>query len=121
MADWYIMQTRARAEKRAQANLRRQGFKRYLPQIRHARRHARKHEIVPAPLFPGYFFVKLDLVQDRWRSVNGPNGAKQLLCSGDRPDATPEGVVDALMAHEDEDGLITLQPRPLVAGGHPFE
>ena len=116
MAEWYVVQTLARAEQRADTNLKRQGFQSYLPQLRCERRHARKREVVPAPLFPGYLFVRLDLSQQRWRSINGTFGVSQLICYGDRPAAAPAGIVEELMTRENEDGLITLEPRRFIKG-----
>ena len=34
-------------------NLERQGFRTYLPRYRRERRHARRRDIIKAPLFPG--------------------------------------------------------------------
>lgn len=116
MAEWYVVQTQARAEQRADANLRQQGFQSYLPRLRCERRHARKRETVLAPLFPGYLFVKLDLAQHRWRSINGTFGVSQLVCYGDRPAAAPQGIVEELMTREDQEGLITLEPRRFIKG-----
>lgn len=116
MKRWYVAQTQARAEERARINLKRQGFEAYLPRYQRERRHARRRDLVKAPLFPGYIFVRLDLEVAAWRSINGTFGISQLICFGDRPAAVPEGVVEEIAARENQDGLIPLQPQPFRKG-----
>ncbi len=116
MKNWYVAQTQANAEERARVNLERQGFPTYLPRYRRERRHARRREVVRAPLFPGYIFVELDLMSAPWRSINGTLGVIRLICHGERPAALPEGVVEALTARENEEGLVVLQPRSFRKG-----
>ncbi len=63
MRRWYVVQTRPRDESTALFHLTRQGFEGYLPRFLKSRRHARKVDVTPTPLFPGYLFVALDLAQ----------------------------------------------------------
>ena len=58
---WYVVQTQANAEHKAVAHLGRQGFTTYLPRYLKRRRHARRVDIVPRPLFPRYLFVSIDV------------------------------------------------------------
>jgi hypothetical protein len=48
----YVAHTQVHGEPKAAADLSRQGFKVYLPGYLRRRRHARRVEIVPGPLFP---------------------------------------------------------------------
>jgi len=116
MERWYVAQTQVRGEERARFNLERQGFRTYLPRYRRERRHARRREIVQAPLFPGYIFVRLDLETAPWRSINGTFGVTRLVCRGDRPAELPKGVVEEIAAREGENGLIVMKPRPFRRG-----
>lgn len=116
MNRWYVAQTQAHAEERACLNLERQGFRTYLPRYRRERRHARRRDVVKAPLFPGYVFVQLDLERSPWRSINGTFGIARLVCHGERPAPVPAGVVEAIAAKAGSDGLIELQPPPLRKG-----
>jgi transcriptional antiterminator RfaH len=109
MRRWYVARTKARSEIRADAGLRRQGFEVYLPQYGRRRRHARRTDVVRAPLFPGYLFLHMDLSNSRWSSVNGTVGVQSLLCHGRMPAAVPEGVVEELRARETRDGLVPLR------------
>ncbi len=111
MKRWYVAQTQVRGEERARLNLERQGFHTYLPRYRRERRHARRCDVVAAPLFPGYVFIHLDLTSAPWRAVNGTFGVNHIVCQGERPAALPEGVVEAIAARENGEGLIALKPR----------
>jgi transcription elongation factor/antiterminator RfaH len=112
---WYVAQTRARQEKLAQMNLEAQKFEVFLPQILKTTRHARRHRLVKAAVFPGYLFIRLDPDQHRWRSVNGTIGVSRLLTANERPTPAPIGVVEALMSYVDDQGYCQLS-RDLVPG-----
>jgi transcriptional antiterminator RfaH len=116
MKRWYVAQTQAHSEERARLNLERQGFEAYLPCYQRERRHARRRDVVRKPLFPGYVFVRLDLEDAPWRSINGTFGVNHLICRGEQPAALPEGIVEELGERENEDGLVVLQPRSFHKG-----
>ena len=116
MTRWYVAQTQLRGEERAKLNLERQGFQTYLPRYRRERRHARRSDVVSAPLFPGYVFIRLDLGSAPWRAVNGTFGVNHIVCQGECPAPLPEGVVEAIAAQENGEGLIALKPRPFRQG-----
>ncbi len=113
---WYVVQSQPNAEARAVAHLGRQGFTTYLPRYLKRRRHARRVEIVPAPLFPRYFFVAIDMTVQRWRSIYSTVGVSRLVCAGDDPAPVAEEIVESLRARE-TDGLIRLQQRPQFQAG----
>jgi transcriptional antiterminator RfaH len=111
-ARWYVAQSQPNAELKALAHLNRQGFTTYLPRYMKRRRHARRVDHVPAPLFPRYLFVGIDLATQRWRSIFSTVGVSRLVCNGDAPQAVPDQIVAALRAREDEGGLVQLDLRP---------
>jgi transcriptional antiterminator RfaH len=113
---WYVVQSQPNAENKAVVHLTRQGFMTYLPRYLKRRRHARRFDIVPAPLFPRYFFVTIDITVQRWRSICSTIGVAQLICNGDVPAAVPDEVVTKLKAREDAAGFIRLEPRPFRLG-----
>jgi len=106
---WYVVQTQPHGERKAVSHLIRQGFQAYLPQYLKRRRHARKVETVPTPLFPRYLFVSLDLTTQQWRPIRSTIGVSQVVCQGDTPASVCHGVVEALQAREDAGGLIKLE------------
>ncbi len=108
---WYVVQTHPHAEAKAVLHLRRQGYCAYLPRYRKRRRHARRVDVVAAPLFPGYLFVAIDVTMQRWRSIQSTIGVSRLLCHGDEPIAIENDVIDQLRSREDGKGMIELDIR----------
>jgi transcriptional antiterminator RfaH len=119
MADgihWYVVHTQALAEEKAAFNLRRQGFDVYLPRYLKRWRHARRVEKRPAPLFPRYLFVQLDMARARWRAISSTLGVARLVCAGERPAPVPPGIVEAIRGREDAGGLFPLREVPFRRG-----
>ena len=106
---WYVVQTHTHGEHKAALHLKRQKFDVYLPQYLKRWRHARKTEMRPAPLFPRYLFVSMDVGRARWRAIRSTIGVSSLICNGDQPAVLPDAVVDDIRAREDEKGLQPLQ------------
>ncbi|OFX08799.1 MAG: hypothetical protein A2516_08565 [Alphaproteobacteria bacterium RIFOXYD12_FULL_60_8] len=110
MLTWFAVNTLARAEDKAKFNLERQGFSVYLPRYLKKRRHARRTEIVPTPLFPRYLFVGLDKDTARWRSINSTFGVCRLLTNGNEPIPVPPSIMDMILARENEEGWVEMTP-----------
>ena len=106
---WYAVQTLPHRELSAEQQLRRQGFKPFLPVHWKTTRHARAFRTARAPFFPGYLFVKLTLGRDRWRSVNGTFGVSRLVMAGDLPQPVPIGIVEGLQALCHQDGIVSFE------------
>ena len=81
MERWYVVHTQPRGESLAITNLINQGLETYLPLHLRRRRHARRTEWVPAPLFPSYLFVQFDVEQTRWRAIHSTFGVRYLVCN----------------------------------------
>jgi transcriptional antiterminator RfaH len=113
---WYAVQSRPHQENRAIEHLREQGYRSYCPRLRRTVRHARRTSLVLAPLFPGYFFVPLDLARDRWRTINGTRGVARIVTNGELPSAVPDGIVASLLARTNDDGTINWLPSLEVGG-----
>lgn len=117
MMRWYAVHTQPKGEQQAQDNLMRQGFAAYLPLYSRKRRHARKTDFVPAPLFPRYLFVNMDTEASRWRSIRSTYGVVHLVCYGDSPVPLPDGVVEGIRAREDDKGFVQMDlPLPFKPG-----
>lgn len=108
-ANWYVVRCQPKKEQLAKLHLCNQGFEIYQPlgdQVAHQRRHSTTVSLrQPAPLFPSYLFIKLNLGTMRWRAVNSTIGVLGLVQFGDLPARLPSGVVEALKAR-------TSTPRP---------
>jgi transcriptional antiterminator RfaH len=114
---WYVVQTHPHAEMKASMNLARQGYDVFLPRYLKRRRHARRVETVPAPLFPRYMFVAVDRSVQQWRCIHSTFGVSRLVCIGDEPAAVPVGVVEGLQQRQDERGFVQLSLPPRFASG----
>jgi transcriptional antiterminator RfaH len=99
---WYVAQTQPNAESKAVAHLGRQGFATYLPRYLKRRRHARRVDVVSAPLFPRYLFIEIDTTI----------GVSRLVCTGDTPTPVSNQVVTLLKGREDPAGFIQLDHQP---------
>ena len=109
---WYVVRSQPNAEQKAIAHLNRQGFATYLPRYLKRRRHARKVEIVPAPLFPRYLFVAIDMAAQRWRVIQSTIGVSQLVCNGDLPACVPQQMIEQLRGREDDRGYVQMDRHP---------
>jgi len=109
---WYVVQTQINAELKAAHHLLRQGFEIYLPRYLKRRSHARKIEKVPAPLFPRYMFVQIDMATQRWRSIQSTFGVSHLVLQGSDPARVAPQVIESLRAREDDGGYVMLDRRP---------
>ena len=116
-ARWYVVQTQVNAELKAARHLLRQGFEIYLPRYLKRRSHARKIEKVPAPLFPRYMFVQIDMATQRWRSIQSTFGVSHLVLQGSDPARVAPQVIDSLRAREDDGGFVMLDRRPKFTRG----
>jgi len=114
---WYVVQTHPHAEAKAAAHLERQGYSVYLPRYLKRRRHARRIEIVPAPLFPRYLFVVIDIFAQRWRSIQSTIGVSRLVCSGEEPALLPAAVMNELQSRHNDAGFVRLDLRARLTPG----
>jgi len=116
-SSWHVVQVHVHSEAKAQMHLARQGFATYLPRYLKRRRHARRTDTVPAPLYPSYLFVTFNPSIHRWRSIQSTVGVARLVCSGDVPAAIDHAIIDGLKSRENAQGFIQLERRPQFATG----
>ena len=119
MSLWYAVHTHAQSEEKAAHHLRNQGFEVYLPRYLKRRRHARKTELIKAPLFPRYMFVKIDINFYRWRSINSTLGVKHIVCSGSDPSPVPTDIIESIRSYENDSGIVVVDPRGRFQQGDP--
>ena len=108
MSTWYAVYTQPRNETRASEHLQRQGFEVFLPRYLKRRSHARKVDIVPAPLFPRYLFVLFDADKSGWRVIRSTRGVVDIVSNGHDPLPIPEGIIEEIRRRRDEQGYIVL-------------
>jgi transcriptional antiterminator RfaH len=106
MTTWCAVQTHVRAEDKAAFHLARQGYEVFLPKHLKRRKHARRIDWVPAPMFPRYLFVALDPTQGRWWSIRSTFGVSNLISFGSRPAVVPPEIIAEIKARQDKKGLV---------------
>ena len=114
---WYVVHTHAHAEATAVAHLRRQGFETYCPQYLRRKSHARRTTVAPAPFFPRYIFVAIDVATQRWHAIRSTLGVSYLVGGEKGPTPVTDAVVAELRASEGSDGFIPFEAKPRFARG----
>jgi len=99
---WYLVHTKPRQEEIALANLERQGYECYLPQMRIERVRRRKAEVATEPMFPRYLFIRLDSSDQgkSWSPIRSTLGVSQLVHFGARAAKVDDTLVDLLRQRE---------------------
>ncbi len=99
---WYLVHTKPRQEDVALANLERQGYQCYLPQMRIERVRRRKAEVATEPMFPRYLFVRLDSSDQgkSWSPIRSTLGVSQLVHFGAHAAKVDDALVDLLRQRE---------------------
>jgi transcriptional antiterminator RfaH len=99
---WYLVHTKPRQEEIALANLQRQGYECYLPQMRIERIRRRKAEVTTEPMFPRYLFIRLDSSDQgkSWSPIRSTLGVSQLVHFGARAAKVDDTLVDLLRQRE---------------------
>ena len=106
--EWFAIRTQPRKEQVARKHYEQQDFIVYLPLILTIRRHARRIDKVPRPLFPGYVFLHLSIEDRRWNTIRSTIGATGPVRFGEYYPPVPDWVIEGLRVREDESGLISL-------------
>jgi transcriptional antiterminator RfaH len=112
---WFLAQLKPNSAHIAERNLKRQGYRTFLPMEEQTAPRGGKFVTAMKPLFPGYIFVAFDAARGLWRSVNSTYGVTRLVSFGRDPAAVPQELVAQLMERCDSSGK--LQPVELPAPG----
>ena len=103
--NWYAVQLAVNQEKQAARRLQERGIESFLPLYQEVRRRTDRKVVLQLPLFPGYVFVRIALL-DRLKVLETPRVVR-LVGFGPTPLALPDCDIDALRA-----GLATRQAMP---------
>jgi transcription antitermination factor NusG len=85
---WYAVAVRSRCEKKVSRGLELRGVERYLPLIEEVHVWSDRKKQVQVPLFPGYLFVRIEIV-DRL-DVLRVDGVVKFVGGAQRPSPVPE-------------------------------
>ncbi len=108
MRRWYAVYCQSRMEAWARANLWERGLEVYLPRYLKRRRHARRTDWVPRPLFSGYLFVHANLDAGHERRVNSAPGVRYMVKFGGPPPPLADAIIAEIRGREDADGFVSL-------------
>lgn len=121
MKRWYVAHTLPKGEALAMQHLARQNFEAFLPRYHRVRKHARKTDVIVAPLFPRYLFVKLDLENDPWLSIESTRGIAYIVRQCGRPASLPSGIVENLQQQADVKEIVPLSSLEIFKPGAKVE
>lgn len=110
MVAWFIARTKPHRETYAQENLEIRRLDVFLPRVVEV--DFENRDIVrrrPAPLFPGYLFVKMNFPLDYYRVIWTP-GVRDLVALGNGPIPIGEAVVESIRCRCDTSGVVRLSP-----------
>jgi transcriptional antiterminator RfaH len=112
---WFLAQLKPNCSKVAEKNLKRQGFKTFLPLEEETRRRNGKFSTALRPVFPGYIFVAFEVAHGLWRAVNSTHGVTRLVSFGKEPAVVPPDLVSQLLQRCDAKGKM-LPPKLIEPG-----
>ena len=100
---WVLIYTKARQEIKANENLRRQGFKTFLPLIAPTNKNGEFKSVVP--FFPRYLFLQINLELDNWTSIKSSYGVVQIVMFSEKFTSIPDNVVALIQDKLNEKGV----------------
>lgn len=103
---WFLAQLKPNSGQIANRNLRRQGFKTFLPLEDRMQTRSNRFVTVERPLFPGYIFVAFDLAGGLWSSINATHGVTRLVSFGKEPAPVPPALMVDLLQRCDSSGKL---------------
>jgi len=100
---WYLVYTKHRQEKCALENLRRQGYKCYLPTIPVEKLRQGMLTVGDEPLFPRYLFIRLghEDSDKSWAPIRSSKGVSRLVSFGIEPVRADDGLIEILRRQEE--------------------
>ena len=96
---WYIVQTNPNCETKAASEIRRAGFRAYLPKLARLVWHHRQkaHTTPRRPALVGYLFMRFPDGQPNWYALRQCQGVKGVLYCDGRPYTVPQQTVAAIL------------------------
>lgn len=91
---WYVMHVRRGSQPQVAAYLEGKGIEAYLPVIKRPGRA--RGSVTTVPLFPGYFFVRLDLQLEEWLIARSAPGVQYLLGGRGAPTPVADEILGAI-------------------------
>lgn len=111
--DWFVLQTRARHEKKVHSLLTRLDIEAYLPLVTRKKQWSDRVKLVEEPLFSGYLFVKYNEI-NRYQILNTPGVVRFVCFDGQYAtvDSTQIKTIKAISNLEKETEVVDLELTP---------
>jgi len=109
ISTWYLIYTKPKQEKLAEAHLVRQGYHVYLPLFHSVQRRQGRYQTLIEPMFPRYLFICLNASTDNWAPIRSTRGVTSLVQFGGVPAKVPIQLIKLIM--EDEQRELTGKPK----------
>jgi len=61
-------------------------------------------------LFPRYLFVKMDLIKQRWASINSTFGVNILITMDEKPVKISDKIINAIKSYDNSEGITDITP-----------
>ena len=100
---WVLIYTKARQEIKANENLRRQGFKTFLPLIAPTNKDSIFKSLVP--VFPRYLFLQINFELDNWTSIKSSYGVSRVVMFSDKFTSIPDNVIKLIQDRLNDEGI----------------
>jgi len=99
---WYLVYTKPRGETAALENLRRQGYKCYLPTFPREKLCRGLLTVGHEPLFPRYLFIRLGMedTAKSWGPIRSTKGVIRLVSFGAEPAPVDDDLIELLQTPE---------------------
>ena len=93
---WVVAQIRPNSYDLAVRNLKRQGFETFVPKMKSTTTKANKFISKEVPVFPGYAFIGINILDTYWAKINSTYGVSKLLSFNNKPYQIPYDLIEAL-------------------------
>ena len=100
---WVLIYTKARQEIKANENLRRQGFKTFLPLIAPTNKNSEFNS--PVPVFPRYLFLQINFGLDNWTSIKSSYGVSNIVMFSEKFTSIPNNIIEFMRDKLNEAGI----------------
>lgn len=105
MKSWYVVNTKPHSEFKVINYLNSKNITIFMPKLLVTRSHARQVKKVLRPLFPSYFFVKVN-IDNSFRLIKSTIGVKGMLTNGNKPTCVDYEIMQNLFDNTDENGIV---------------
>jgi len=100
---WVLIYTKAKQEIKAKENLRKQGFKTFLPLIAPSSKDSKFSS--PVPVFPRYFFAQINLELDNWASIKSSYGVCHIVMFSENFTSISNNIIKLIQDKLNESGV----------------